>query len=97
MTATEEYRGAHRAAEPEAAPEPLMTPRDRRVIQAVALLSLVPLLLVLQWVDKSGGARRLGPPQEKAVEVPKGGTGELAGAQWRQVDRRSSFFGTFSY
>ncbi|MGI5166767.1 hypothetical protein ACQEU3_20685 [Spirillospora sp. CA-253888] len=83
---TEEYQGAHRAPEP----EPLMTPRDRRVIQAVALVSLVPLLLVVQWVDRSGGARRLGPPQERAVDVPRGGAGELAGAQWRQVDRLAS-------
>ncbi|WP_157431307.1 hypothetical protein [Actinomadura hibisca] len=88
MTTTGEYQGAHRAAAPE--PEPVMTPRDRRVIQAVALASLVTLLLVLHWADESKSAQRLAPPQEKAIDVPKGDAGELAGAQWWQVNRLAS-------
>ncbi|QXJ23946.1 hypothetical protein AGRA3207_005180 [Actinomadura graeca] len=67
-----------------------MRPRDRRVVQAIALATLLPVLLVVRWVDETHGVHANLKPEEKATTVPRGETGVLGGAQWRVVDRRTA-------
>ncbi|WP_067459597.1 hypothetical protein [Actinomadura macra] len=73
------------------APRPSrMRPRDRRVVQAIALATLLPVLLVLQWVDETHNVHSNLKPEEKVTTVPRGAIGVLGGAQWKVVDRRAT-------
>ncbi|WP_242909103.1 hypothetical protein [Actinomadura terrae] len=64
--------------------------RDRRVVQAIALGTLLPALLTLHWVDETHNVRSGLKPEEKVTTVPRGAAGELAGARWQVVDRRTA-------
>ncbi|MFD0691580.1 hypothetical protein [Actinomadura fibrosa] len=66
-----------------------LRPGDRRVVQALALAALLPALLSIQWLDETHIVQRNLEPREKATTVPHGGTGELAGAQWRIEGRQT--------
>ncbi|MBA8955519.1 hypothetical protein ACFQU9_36755 [Actinomadura namibiensis] len=63
-----------------------LRPGDRRLLQLAALGVLAPALLAVQWTDETHNAARLVPPERPTV-VPRGGTGDLAGARWRVVQR----------
>ncbi|MBT2208159.1 hypothetical protein [Actinomadura sp. NEAU-AAG7] len=69
---------------------PRMRPRDRRVVQAIALATLLPALLTVHWLDETRDVRSNLKPEEKVTTVPRGAAGELAGARWQVVDRRTT-------
>ncbi|TMQ98315.1 hypothetical protein ETD83_19355 [Actinomadura soli] len=78
-------------AGPEAEERPeRLRPRDRRVLQALALLCAVPAVLVLHWVDATNGIEKNLKPPEKVTSVRPGQIGELIGAQWKVVGRRQA-------
>ncbi|MQY04462.1 hypothetical protein [Actinomadura macrotermitis] len=63
--------------------EPRLRPRDRRIAEAIALLTLLPVVPVLAWADQTANVHRSLAPLEKPVIVSRGGEGELAGVRWR--------------
>ncbi|WP_396449948.1 hypothetical protein [Actinomadura sp.] len=69
---------------------PGMRPRDRRIVQAIALVCAMAAMLVVPWADETRNVRRALKPPEKVTTVPEGRIGELAGAQWKVVDRRTA-------
>ncbi|MDL4814915.1 hypothetical protein [Actinomadura opuntiae] len=73
---------------PRVTPEPRMRPRDRRIVQALALTALVPAFLVLKWTDETHSVQKNLKPPEKVTTVPNGATGTLAGAQWKVAGRQ---------
>ncbi|MFI0410720.1 hypothetical protein [Actinomadura sp. 3N508] len=82
-------------AEPEPAAEPeeraeRLRPRDRRILQAIALLCVVPAFLVVQWVDETNGIQKHLKPKEKVTSVQPGQIGELIGAQWKVIGRQQA-------
>lgn len=66
---------------------PGIRPRDRRVVEAIALLCVVSTLLVLQWKDETNNVQKNLKPPEKVTTVPEGRIGELVGAQWKIYGR----------
>ncbi|TDD80517.1 hypothetical protein E1293_20610 [Actinomadura darangshiensis] len=62
-------------------------PRDRRIVEAIALVCAVSALLVLQWKDEDGNVRKNLKPPEKVTTVAEGQIGELVGAQWKIYGR----------
>ncbi|MWA04520.1 hypothetical protein F8568_029905 [Actinomadura sp. LD22] len=69
---------------------PRLRPRDRRVIQALALTALLPAFLVLKWTDETDSVQKSLKPPEKVTDVPQGATGTLMGAQWKVVARQAT-------
>ena len=69
---------------------PGMRPRDRRIVQAIALTCAMAAMLVLPWADETEHVRKSLKPPEKVTTVPEGRIGELAGAQWKIYDRRTA-------
>ncbi|MFB4308685.1 hypothetical protein [Actinomadura sp. GTD37] len=69
---------------------PGMRPRDRRIVQAIALTCAMAAMLVLPWLDETENVRKSLKPPEKVTTVPEGRIGELAGAQWKIFDRRTA-------
>jgi hypothetical protein len=69
---------------------PRLRPRDRRIVQALALTALLPAFLVLKWMDETDSVQKNLKPPEKVMDVPHGGTGTLAGAQWKVVGRQAT-------
>lgn len=67
-----------------------MRPRDRRVVQAVALVCAMAAMLVIPWADETGLVRDSLKPPEKVTTLPEGQIGELVGAQWKIFDRRTA-------
>ncbi|XVQ11657.1 hypothetical protein ACQP1W_03475 [Spirillospora sp. CA-255316] len=64
--------------------EPRLRPRDRRVLEAIALLTLLPALLLLRWTITADDARKVTMERpEKATVVPRNAIGEWSGARWR--------------
>lgn len=60
-----------------------MRPRDRRILEAIALLTLVPTLLVLGWVGDITMAEKIADPPEKATVVPRDTTATWQNVRWR--------------
>lgn len=73
--------------DPPSPPARRMRPRDRRIVQALAVAVLLPAFLVLKWVDQSDGAQQNLKPPEKVTSVAHGAVGHLADAQWKVVSR----------
>ncbi|MER6816312.1 hypothetical protein ABT299_44215 [Spirillospora sp. NPDC000708] len=73
-----------------ARPRSRLRPRDRRVIQALALTALLPALLVLKWMDETDSVEKNLKPPEKVTDVPRGATGTLVGARWKVVARQTA-------
>jgi hypothetical protein len=71
-------------------PRPRLGPRDRRIIQALALAALLPAFLVLKWMDETDSVQKNLKPPEKVTDVPHGATGTLMGAQWKVVARQAT-------
>ncbi|GAA0225965.1 hypothetical protein GCM10009527_022980 [Actinomadura nitritigenes] len=67
-----------------------LRPRDRRVVQALALTALLPALLVLKWMDETDSVQKSLKPPEKVTDVPHGATGTLVGAQWKVIARQAT-------
>lgn len=67
-----------------------MRPRDRRVVQAIALTCAMAAMLVLPWSDETENIRKSLKPPEKVTTVPEGQIGELVGAKWKVYDRRTA-------
>ncbi|WP_433229347.1 hypothetical protein [Actinomadura formosensis] len=67
-----------------------MRPRDRRIVEAIALGCAMSALLALQWVDETDKVRRFLKPPEKVTTVPEGRLGVLVGAKWKILDRRTA-------
>jgi hypothetical protein len=65
-----------------------LQPRDRRFIEALALLSLIPLVLGLQWVEWTRNADKIFGGPEKPTRVAKGTAGTIGDVQWR-LERRA--------
>ncbi|GAA2168825.1 hypothetical protein [Actinomadura napierensis] len=74
---------------PRVTPAPRLRPRDRRIVQALALTALLPAFLVLKWTDETDSMQKNLKPPEKVTTVPNGATGTLAGAQWKAVARQA--------
>ncbi|WP_157610423.1 hypothetical protein [Spirillospora albida] len=70
--------------------EPVVSPRDRRVLEALLVAVVVPALLAFHWVDESRNVRRHLEPPEKATVVAKNGIGRLSGVRWRVLERRTA-------
>ncbi|TDC90336.1 hypothetical protein [Actinomadura sp. 7K507] len=77
-------------SESEEAREPRLRPRERRILQAIAVLCVVPLLLSVQWVDESNSVEKNLKPPEKVTTVQPGAIGELAGAKWKIMKRAAA-------
>jgi hypothetical protein len=67
-----------------------MRPRDRRVVQAMALVCAVSAILVVQWADEANSVKKNLKPPEKVTTVPEGQIGELAGAKWKIYGRQKA-------
>jgi hypothetical protein len=67
-----------------------MRPRDRRIVQAIALVCAMAAMLVLPWVDETENVKKSLKPPEKTTTVPEGQIGDLVGAQWKVFDRRTA-------
>ncbi|MEU5991307.1 hypothetical protein ABZ806_20255 [Spirillospora sp. NPDC047418] len=67
---------------------PGIRPRDRRIVQAIALVCATAAMLAIPWADETGTVRKFLKPPEKVTTVPEGQIGELAGAQWKVFDRK---------
>ncbi|MFA1537746.1 hypothetical protein [Actinomadura monticuli] len=65
-------------------------PRDRRIVQAIALVCAMAAMLVLPWTDETANVRKSLKPPEKVTTVPEGRIGELVGAKWKVYDRRTA-------
>lgn len=65
-----------------------MRPRDRRIVQAIALVCAMAAMLAIPWADETSTIRKFLKPPEKVTTVPEGQIGELAGAKWKVYDRR---------
>jgi hypothetical protein len=68
---------------------PRIRPRDRRIVQAIALATLLPAFLGLKWMDEADSVQKNLKPPEKVTTVPHGQTGTLADAQWKVVARQA--------
>ena len=77
-------------AEAPEAREPRMRPRDRRIIQCIALLCAVSTLLAVQWLDETNNVEKNLKPPEKVTTVPPGAIGEFLGARWKVVKREKA-------
>ncbi|MFC6933492.1 hypothetical protein ACFQHO_26195 [Actinomadura yumaensis] len=67
-----------------------MRARDRRIVQAIALITVLPALLVLHWVDDVHNVRKNLEPPVKAATVARGASGTLGGAEWRLQQRQAA-------
>ncbi|GAA1807369.1 hypothetical protein [Actinomadura chokoriensis] len=67
---------------------PGMRPRDRRIVQAIALVCAMAAMLAIPWADETSTIRKSLKPPEKVTTVPEGRIGELVGAKWKVYDRR---------
>ncbi|QKW33596.1 hypothetical protein HUT06_05770 [Actinomadura sp. NAK00032] len=67
-----------------------MRPRDRRVVQAIALVCAMAAMLVIPWADETDLMRDSLKPPEKVTALPEGRIGELVGAKWKVLDRRTA-------
>lgn len=67
---------------------PGMRARDRRIVQAIALVCAMAAMLTIPWADETRTIRKFLKPPEKVTTVPEGQIGVLAGAQWKVYDRR---------
>lgn len=63
--------------------------RDRRIVQVIALVTVLPALLVLHWVDDVHNVRKNLEPPVKATTVARGASGTLGGAEWRLQQRQA--------
>ncbi|MGH3239946.1 MAG: hypothetical protein ACRDNL_06170 [Spirillospora sp.] len=94
MTAAETRPQSIIPPEPRAGDEPereqRLRPRDRRVLQAIALLCVVPAILVLQWADESNGVQKNLKPPEKVTSVQQGQIAEFIGARWKVIGRKNT-------
>ncbi|WUH98147.1 hypothetical protein OHR68_32285 [Spirillospora sp. NBC_00431] len=70
--------------------EQRMRPLDRRVLQAIALLCVIPAILVLHWADETNNIQKNLKPPEKVTSVQPGQIGELIGAQWKVIGRQNA-------
>ncbi|NVI92446.1 hypothetical protein [Actinomadura sp. BRA 177] len=59
---------------------PGMRPRDRRIVQAIALMCAMAAMLVLPWADETENVKKSLKPPEKITTVPEGQIGDLVGA-----------------
>lgn len=64
-----------------------LRPLDRRILQLLALVCVVPAILVLHWVDETNNMQKNLKPPEKVTTVPPGEIGELIGARWKVFGR----------
>ncbi|MFA1550821.1 hypothetical protein [Actinomadura chokoriensis] len=69
---------------------PGIRPRDRRIVQAIALVCAMAAMLVVPWADETRMVRKSLKPPEKVTTVPEGRIGELVGAKWKIIDRRTA-------
>ncbi|TDC56865.1 hypothetical protein E1281_06410 [Actinomadura sp. KC345] len=76
--------------ETEESREPRMRPRDRRIVQAIALLCAVSALLGVQWLDETNNVEKNLKPPEKVTTVPAGAIGEFLGARWKVMKREKA-------
>jgi hypothetical protein len=67
---------------------PGIRPRDRRIVQAIALVCAMAAMLAIPWADETDTVRKYLKPPEKVTTVQEGQIGELAGAKWKVFDRR---------
>ncbi|MFI0350688.1 hypothetical protein [Actinomadura sp. 9N407] len=68
---------------PDPTPVPVMGPRDRRFLECMALLTLLPILLVLRWnVDADLAAKVVDPPEKQTV-VPRTTVATWRNVKWR--------------
>lgn len=70
--------------------EAVVSGRDRRVLEGIALTMVVPALLAFHWVDETRNVRGHLDPPERVTVVAKNGIGQLAGVRWRVLERRSA-------
>ena len=67
-----------------------LRPRDRRVVQAIALVCAMSAYLVVHWADDTRTVRKNLDPPEKVTTVAEGQIGELAGARWKVFGRQKA-------
>ncbi|MEW2358898.1 hypothetical protein [Spirillospora sp. NPDC029432] len=62
----------------------VLSPRDRRVLEAIALITLVPVLLSLRWIVDDNLADRVAQDRpEKVTTVPRGTVATWNDVRWR--------------
>jgi hypothetical protein len=67
--------------------EPRLTRRQRRALEAGALVVLVPALLGVQWLDDTSHMSPGWKQQQDVAVVRRGGTGALGRSRWRLLGR----------
>ncbi|GLZ14655.1 hypothetical protein Acsp04_48900 [Actinomadura sp. NBRC 104425] len=70
-----------------AAPRRRMRPGDRRFLEAMALVTLLPALVGLHWLDDTRNIQQRLERPEKPTTVAKGKVGVLADTRWLFVRR----------
>ncbi|MEU6036195.1 hypothetical protein ABZ801_12375 [Actinomadura sp. NPDC047616] len=75
------------ASEDTAEPRRRVRPGDRRFLEAMALVTLLPALVGLHWLDDTRNIQQRLERPEKPTVVAKGGVGTLAGTRWLFVRR----------
>ena len=62
-----------------------LRPRERRILQILALVCLVPTLLSLQWLDETRGIEKGLKPPEKVVTARRDAVADFLGARWKAL------------